>query len=136
MVCDKNFASQKLKRKKNISSLDNEFDNNFRQMTHFFAHIRLLQMFFVPCYHSIGFYSTFYIQQIHILHKNLLLCWFVSWSSSKHWIVASFCCPFISSNVLKLLFLFLHRVTSLIASLFFVAYILYFCRVQHNNNQI
>ena len=57
----------------------------------------------VPRYHSISFYSTFILntlQNSYITQEPLvaLVC---SWSSSKHWFVASFCCPFISSNVLK-----------------------------------
>ena len=97
----KNFIWQKLKRKKSSQLMMSIFDNDFRQMTHFFAHFRLLQMFLFLVITQLVFYSIFNIFKIHILHKNLLLCWFVSWSSSKHWIVASFCCPFISSNVLK-----------------------------------
>ena len=57
----------------------------------------------VPRYHSITFYSTFILnilQNSYITQEPLvvLVC---SWSSSKYWFVASFCCPFISSNVLK-----------------------------------
>ena len=43
--CDKNFIWQKLKRKKSSQLMMSIFDNDFRQMTHFFAHFRLLQMF-------------------------------------------------------------------------------------------
>ena len=98
MFCDKNFVWQKLKRKKNISSLDDEFDNNFRQMTHFFAHIRLL-LCFVPCYHII-IYNIFTTKFIYSTRTSW--CWFeVVHLNTEDCIVF---CPFISLNVLKTVF--------------------------------